>query len=166
MSVLLVDPPTEVGRAIVTRLVHQGDEVRVVVERDDGSWRKLGAHVAVGDPADDDLVMRAGQHARTIVLFGNGPAELKAALDGAVSARIERGVLLVPPGTDISGASPDRLRSYVVLRTGRSRWGRRALQPQDIAVAVDAADDLAGEVRLDLDLTRASAWEVLGIVTR
>jgi hypothetical protein len=53
--------------------------------------------------------------------------------------------------------------SYVLLEYGARRRRRYVLSATDIAVAVDAADDLEGKVRLDLDLIEASSWEALRI---
>lgn len=162
MSVLLVAPSGDIGRAIVTRLIEQGDEVRVVTDRDEGSWRRLGAHVAVGDTADDDLIMRAGQHSRTIVLFGSDRTRIESALAGAATARIERAVFVLDDAQRLPEGAADRLSSYVVLQTGRSRR-RPRIAAADLARAVDAADDLAGAIALRVDLREASAWKALGL---
>jgi hypothetical protein len=57
---------------------------------------------------------------------------------------------------------------YVVLRAPRrSRWRRTpTLTPADLADAVNAADDLAGDPRLDIDLASAEGWRALGLDPR
>ena len=167
MSVLLVAPPPERGTATLKKLVAQGDEVRVVVERDEADLRSKGAHVAVGDPADDDLIERAGQHARTIVVFDADATLLSAALAGADRAGIERVIVV---GDRLPSQMAEILSgtalSYVVLRTRRKMLPRRAPSEEAVADAIDAADDLAGNVKLDLDLSRPGDWAALGLSPR
>jgi hypothetical protein len=83
-------------------------------------------------------------------------------IEGARAARIERLVSvtqrLTPQAKSELVASG---LSYVLLL-----WRKRALRQissKDIAEAVDAADDLAGDVKLELDLTDPNAWGALGI---
>ena len=160
MSVLLVSPPVETGTQVIERLISQGDEVRVVAEGDETSeWRRLGAHVAVGTP-DADLIERAGQSSRTVVVFGDPDPEV---LEAARLARIDRVVVVT------KGMHPDaRVRledsglSYVVLKA-RKRGGLKRVSATEIAEAVDAADDLNGDVKLELDLNETSSWKALRI---
>lgn len=164
MSVLLVDPPDLLGSLIVKRLVAQGDEVRVVgPEEEAQQWRELGAYAASGRP-DPDLIERAGQNVRTMVLFDPMDDVSEVALEAAEAARIGR-VIVITPGS--AEHWPQQLTSagfdYVVLRTGRKRLFRRVVPDDRVAIAVDAADDLAGRVGLDLDLAEPTAWAALGI---
>lgn len=156
MSVLLVGVEPDLARAVIARLLAQGDQVRAVVAPGQDPAPFEGAHLATGDPADDDLVERAAQGARTIVLGATAPAE--AALDGAARARVERAVFVGrAPGDDL----PEGM-SWVALVTPRPRLGRRrGPSPEALAEAVDAADDLAGEPRLVADLSTPEGWAAL-----
>lgn len=153
----------EVERVVATRLLAQGDEVRVLMP-DPGpraDWAGLGVHVAVGDPSDDDLIERAGQNARTIVLFGGHAGHLptvEAALRAAAAAEIERVILCAPEvRAEVRAAVAACGLGYVILSYGR-RLARRARAPAEVVAAgVDAADDLAGEPRLEVDLRDPAA---------
>ena len=153
MSVLLVGVDPDLVAAVVRRLTAQGDQVRVVGRAGESY---PGAHVAVGEPGDDDLVERAAQGARTIVAGQVGRA---GALEGAARAGVERAVLL-----DGDAAGVPASMSWVVLVT-RRRF-RRGPAPDDVAEAVDAADDMAGEPRLVADLTAEEGWRVLRLEPR
>lgn len=168
MSILMLVEDHEVEKVVARRLLAQGDEVRVLLARTElgPGWVELGAHVAVGDPTDDDLIERAGQQARTLVLFGihagDGPT-VTAALKAAVAADIERLILCVAAADDEVRRLMDASdRSYVILSYGR-RLGLRARAPAAlVADAVDAADDLAGQPRLEVDLRDENALDRLG----
>lgn len=163
MSVLLIAPPEQLAGPIIERLIAQGDEVRVVVEDGEAEeWRRLGAHVALGPP-DVDLLDRAGQSSRTITLF-DPPDELTTqAIEAAKAARIERVVaVLSRPNPHVTALLAGSGLTYVVLIAGRKGL-RRASSATEIAEAVDAADDLAGDVKLELDLAEAGGWHALGI---
>lgn len=163
MSILMLVEGDEVEKAVVERLLDQGDEVRVVVERAEArpGWAELGVHVAVGDPTDDDLIERAGQDARSVVLFGNHAADIGtvgAALKAAAAADIERVILCVPAaGEEVRRLLADSGRSYVILSYGRRRALRTRAPIALVAEAVDAADDLAGQPRLEVDLRQEDA---------
>lgn len=163
MSVLLVTPPEHLGGPIIERLIAQGDEVRVVVNPADAAdWRRLGAHVAVGEP-DGDLLERAGQSSRTIALFDPIDELAQDAIAAAQAARIDRVVaVLSRPSAALSTLLSGSELTYVVLVAARKGL-KRAPDAAKIAEAVDAADDLAGEVRLELDLAEPGAWDALGI---
>lgn len=153
MSILLLAPPADLGPILVERLVDQDDEVRVIeTEGARGpEWRRLGAHVAVGE-LDADLIERAAQNTRTVVAFdAEGLAEV---LEGSGNADVERLVLCLRAADEavidaLAGAEMD----YVVLLTGRVRRRNLAF----IAEAIDAADDLAGPLRVVIDLRREDA---------
>ena len=169
MSLLLVGIPAGISPHLVGRLRAQDDEVRALLpeERAAEGWRALGAFVAVGPLDDADLVERAAQNVRTLVV---GPdwepkiAEVFVALiEGVRKAGVER-IVLWGPKLDASFAEEIRLSglSYVLLRGGKRRWlGSATLSGDRWSEAIDAADDLAGNVRLDLDLTTAAGWESL-----
>lgn len=162
MSVLLIGAEGDVGESVVTRLVEQGDEVRVI-EPDPGAaggWRSLGAYVAAGSPDDADLVERAAQDVRTIVVLSD--VELDAVIRGARAARVGRLVVCTASGErhDLDASDVE----YVVLIVPKARFGRRtAVSPAALAEAIDAADDLAGRPRMLVDLGDASGWARLGL---
>lgn len=188
MSVLLVGIAGSSGEAIVRRLVAQGDEVRVVEGDPEARerWRSLGAYVARHDDDMADLVERAAQNVRTIVIgdvSAHDRDDVRAIVTGASAARVERIVLY---GTLASGKTLDAVREFpyqhVVLSTGRKRllggglanpfssliikWSgvkRKGLDDEALAAAVDAADDIAGDPRLELDLSDPGAWPELGL---
>jgi hypothetical protein len=154
---------------VISALKSQGDEVRVVEsdpERADG-WRKLGAYVAMGAADDPDLVERAAHSCRTIVLFDIEDADspmVEAILAGIAPTTVDRVVVLA---SDRGSRCLDLLRShqldFVFLRTPRRTLLRRAPTPGAIAEAVDAADDLVGNPRLELDLSDPGAARALGL---
>ena len=65
MSILLIGLSEELTEELVKRLIHEGDEVRVLEDSNDNaeSWRRLGAHIAHGPIWDADLIERAAQKA-------------------------------------------------------------------------------------------------------
>lgn len=156
MSVLLAGLEVEVGRALTRRLLEEDDQVRVILGAGEDAAAYEGAHVAIGDVADDDLVERAAQGARTIVL---GDIDRAAALTGAARAGVDRAVLVG------RGDVPEGM-SWVMLVVPRSRLRRKGLDPETIAEAIDAADDLAGEPRLTADLGTDEGWAALRLGRR
>ncbi|MDQ3620528.1 MAG: hypothetical protein M3391_10475 [Actinomycetota bacterium] len=167
MSVLMVGLEAELARTLIRRLVQQDDEVRVIATENDDpeTLRKLGAHIARGPLVDADLVERAAQNVRTIVVGAVEVVVMKEILEGARVARVERVVLCTadPPvePVELLRAAPGQ---HVVLTYRKRRLRRnKALAPESIAAAVDAADDLGGEPRLELDLNEASSWDALGL---
>jgi TrkA-N domain len=171
MSVLLLHPSLEVGTALIERLTAQDDEVRVI-ERDPqlaDRWRALGAFVAQGSADDSDLVERAAHSCRTMVLFDvdDGAASTVAtALAGARSTTIDRVVLIA------LRAAPECLQllreediDYILVQATRQRslLLRRPPDVKLVAEVVDAADDLSGHPRLELDLSDPAARRVLGL---
>ena len=170
MSVLLVGADDGLGAALIRRLIAEGDEVRVI-EADEKAairWRSLGAHVAAGEITDSDLIERAAQGVRTLVLFDGEVATVQPVVEGASLARVDRLVLCSSDLQDDAMASIRASRiDYVVLRTavGRRRFwgGQNQLSDDVIAEAIDAADDLADEPKLDLDLRQPASWRELGL---
>ncbi|MFN2390282.1 MAG: hypothetical protein ABR575_11865 [Actinomycetota bacterium] len=174
MSVLLIGLDWELGEIVVERLLGQGDEVRVL--EDDPTraamWRTHGAHVATGHADDADLIERAAQGVRTIVLGGTLPVAHEVALaaiqDAATTGRLDVRVV-VHAGGRRDGTAAARslgeagLEHVVVMERGRRALGRRSPTRAKVAEALDAADDLAGAPRMVLDLTEAEAWRALGL---
>ncbi|HEX2050632.1 MAG TPA: hypothetical protein VHJ34_08375 [Actinomycetota bacterium] len=171
MSILLVGLDDDVAEELVRRLVAEGDEARIVVADRAGAarWRALGAYVAFGDASDDDLVERASYGVRTVAV-GDGAA-LEPVLAGARRAGVDRAVVCRAGLDDATRAGLDASRmDYVVLVSTRRRRiaapRRRRVAPDDVAAAIDAADDLAGNPRLELDLSDEGAWERLKLPQR
>lgn len=170
MAILLVGAAGALGRRVAERLIAQGDEVRVIepAPAAAAAWRALGVYVAGGDPADEDLLVRAAQGVRTIVVLdgvGRRIAEVSAAVLRAAPALPEGRVVLcaaAPPRRVLEALRASGL-DYVVLATGRRLLGRGGVPPEVVAEAVDAADDLAGAPRLELDLTDRAARARLNI---
>lgn len=169
MSVLLIGISGSSGGAIVTRLIDQGDEVRVVEDDPAAAeqWRSLGAHVARRIDDMPDLIERAAQNVRTVVIgetAAHDVDDVSAIVEGAAAARVERIVLY---GAGPSGSALEAVRAFpfqhVVLSTGRRRLLGGRLDDESLAAAVDAADDIAGEPRLELDLGDPEAWPALGL---
>ncbi len=168
MSVLLIGLGRDLGLVVTKRLVAQGDEVRVLLDepRLAADYKAAGAYTALGHADDDDLIERAAQDVRTIVLGEQcSDEEVEAAVDAAARARVERivmcrrGIDAVPQQVASSG------RDFVILTMPPRRGFRRKERLSDalVAEAIDAADDLAGNPRLVLDLANAGAWEALNL---
>ncbi|HEX2057227.1 MAG TPA: hypothetical protein VHI71_02565 [Actinomycetota bacterium] len=157
---LLAGLDAPVAGALTRRLLAEGDQVRAIVAPGEDADRYAGAYVAAGHPADEDLVERAAQGARTIVLGDLNAATRTAALAAAARAGVERAVLLG------EGGEIPATMSWVVLVVPRSRLRRRSLAPEDVAEAVDAADDVAGEPRLVADLGAEAGWRALRLDPR
>jgi nucleoside-diphosphate-sugar epimerase len=162
MSVLLAGLEAELAAVLTRRLVEEGDQVRAIV-RPGGEVAPPGAHAAAGDLTDEDLVERACQGVRTIVLGEVTEAERAAALVAAARAGTDRAVFV---GTVVPEA-PGGM-SWVALLVPRPRLlGRRkGISPEDLAEAIDAADDLAGDPRLVADLGTAEGWAALRLERR
>ena len=167
MSILLIDPDPELGAAIVDRLRSEGDEVRVLSDRP-GDWKDRGAYLASGDPLDADLVERACTNVRTVVFVARerklGMSLLTSALTAAGRAGTDRVVVCLPgPDATVVRAVESSGMSYVTLITGRRGFlPKKTIEPGSLAEAVSAADDLAGEPRLVVDLTTEEGWRQLG----
>ncbi|MDQ3766847.1 MAG: NAD-binding protein [Actinomycetota bacterium] len=166
MSVLLLRPSKRIGSALVNLLTSQGDTVRVI-EADAASaarWKELGAYVAQGSEADADLVERAAQDVRTVVVFEDAQASIEAVLEGAELAGVERLVVCTPRPPDhlLARVRASRM-DYVVLKVGSPRLLGRARRPSNMAEAIDAADDLGGHPRLEVDLEDAASRRSLDL---
>lgn len=152
------------------RLISQGDEVRVIEDEGDASerWRSLGAHIARPDYDMADLVERAAQNVRTLVIGdGVGPDtdNLRMIVEGARLANVERIVLYAPrPAASLVDVIKASRLQYLVLATGGGKrvLGRGGIGAEDLAEAVDAADDIGGVRRLELDLADPQSWVTLG----
>lgn len=170
MSLLLVDGPGSqrwggVANELVDRLVAAGDQVRVLLRAagDTGVVEGLkedGVHVAFGDASNGDLLERAAQGCRSIVLFDPSPDLLDKALEAARFASVER---LIVCARSARRGSMDAAQSFVWLAARPKGTLRPGVAWTDYAAAIDAADDLAGDVKLDLDLEDEGSWEKLGL---
>jgi hypothetical protein len=173
VSVLVIEPTDEVGTALVTRLLDQDDEVRVVAADPHAAqrWQALGAHVARGDAHDPDLIERAAQNVRTIVVLEEPSTEVVAAVTGGgqlASPQMRLVLWLREPRPSAEEIVRGSGLDYVFLRgtptAGRFvTAGRKRAALQALVEAIDAADDLSGNPRLDLDLTSSAAWRNLGL---
>lgn len=170
MSVLLTGLSPELTEAVAERLQGQGDEVRMIVANDAERerWRPRGVHVAVGDLTDDDFLWRACTNVRTVVAGDHAPVssrEVREVLAAMLTKTDVDRLVVVGAGKPdelVTGAEAAGL-SYVVLRFRKKGLlgTKDAVAPRDLATAIDAADDLAGEPHLDLDLTDGAAWTSL-----
>ena len=165
MSILLIGDPGSLGEVLVRRLISQGDEVRAIATDADGDELSgHGVHIARGPYLDADLVERAAQNVRTIVSFDASDDVLEPVVDGARAARVDRVVVCA---TSIPQEGRELLLNsgleYVLLRPPRRGLFRKGPSEEAIAEAIDAADDLAGELRLELDLSDGAAWTVLNV---
>jgi uncharacterized protein YbjT (DUF2867 family) len=177
LSVLLINPTEDLGSALVSRLIGQDDEVRVIAEHVDAArkWTRLGAHVARGGAQDVDLIERAAQNVRTIVVLQEATAELGEIVEAAAhggrlaSAEMRLVVCLEQKLPAVEEVVRQSGLDYVLLRIGTSAArfvplvGRRRARVPALVEAIDAADDLAGNPRLDLDLTTTEGWSALGL---
>lgn len=179
VSILLIGADSSLGDTLVRRLLDEGDEVRVLItDEDAGRLGELGAYIATGPELDVDLVERAATNCRTIVVIErpglNTPEIVRTAIVGGRAAlgAPEEGIRLILCGAVPDEAAIAALRSsdlsFVVLRTGGRLAGflpvvTERVSDEQVATAVDAADDIAGEVRLELDLTDAADWAKLNL---
>lgn len=161
MSVLLIEPPRGPGEAAVRLLFVEDDEVRVLLR--DGSeaphWRSLGAFVATGDPDDEDLVERACQNVRTVVIFGPPTAAL---VTGASAANVSR-LVSVTSRAVARVPHPEHVRLVTKARRGLLKSRCR---DEDLAVAISAADDLASVPVEPVYLTDPEGWSALKLEAR
>lgn len=170
MSILLIRAGGRIGETLARRLRAQGDEVRVVeaAEEPAEAWRRLGVKVAPGSDDDADLIERAAQGVRTAVVFdgksGAAGDVIEDVVAGIAAAGVERVILC---GRRPDPSTVDAVRTsgldYVVLTVAGGRFSRKRVSVEAVAEAIDAADDLAGSPRLELDLTRKESWAALGL---
>lgn len=173
MSLLLVGLPETFAAMLVQRLLTEGDEVRLLIpERADPEpWKKLGAFVAQGDAGDSDLVERAATNVRTLVLGEDAAGFPQEGLDeliaGARRADVGRFVVCqAQPKQAIVAALKAAEVEFVVLTTAKKPLIGRAktrIPISKLSEAVDAADDIAGRIQAELDLTIPKAWKVLKV---
>ena len=170
MSVLLIGLGETLTEVVAARLLEQGDEVRLVLaeETERERWRARGVHVAVGDMADEDFAWRACMNVRTVVAGDHHPLHppLREVLAGVLRKAGVGRVVAVGAGEPdelVGSLRAEPELEHVILRFRRRGLlgAKDAVAPADLAVAVDAADDLAGSPRLDLDLTRDADWKEL-----
>lgn len=185
MSLLLLPADSRywtvtVSEKVIERLIHQGDEVRIVVEEEALAmaemWQAYGAHVAPGSVGDADLIERAARGVRSVVLIAPGSdrfapilAAIVEGLSGPSTSGTERPRLIVCLRSSLNDVLIMAATSgfdHIVLTAGhkggaimsRLTWG---IAPERIAEAIDAADDLAGHPQLVLDLNDDEAWHAL-----
>jgi uncharacterized protein YbjT (DUF2867 family) len=170
MSVLLIRAGGRIGETLARRLRAQGDEVRVVEAAGEPAeaWRRLGVKVAPGRDNDADLIERAAQGVRTAVVIDGESEAAGDVIEDVVAAIAAAGVERVI----LCGRRPDQklvdaVRTsgldYVVLTIAGGLLSRKRLSVEAVGEAIDAADDLAGSPRLELDLTRKESWAALGL---
>lgn len=164
MSVLLIGDGRSLRAILVARLISQGDEVRAIelspaVAEE---LRSRGVRVAKGPYLDADLVERAAQNVRTIVVFEPDREVLETVIAGARFASVERLVLCGERIPDLAGHALGAAKvDHVILSLPRKKLFRSAVPDEKVAEAIDAADDLAGNPRLELDLGDATSWAKL-----
>ena len=166
MSILLIGDPGSLGEVLVRRLISQDDEVRAIATEASGDdLAGFGVHIARGEDLDADLVERAAQNVRTIISFEPSAEVIDQVVEGARAARVERIVLCA---ATIPEPVRDRLRSsdldYVVLESPRKGLFRKGVADDALAEAIDAADDMSGRLRLELDLNESASWALLNLV--
>jgi CheY-like chemotaxis protein len=173
LSVLLIEPDDTNGPAVVRLLVSEGDDVGVIVG--DGAtgdrWKAIGAYVAAGAADDPDLIERASQHARSIVLFDATLDVLNAAIEGTRLAQRSPARIIYCATGGVQGVDQALKASgleYVLLavpiaRVGFRRRTKQAVDPTVVAEAVSAADDISGEVRLEVDPVTSAGREALAL---
>lgn len=153
MSFLLVTGDASLQEALVEALVRDGDIVRVIEPDRERAARlkERKAFVAVGDPSDAELIERAGYGARTAVLADPVPVTNEL-LTAIAAARITR-VVYAGRSRDAIDVLASAPLDHVVLKRKRGTLGRdRDLQL--VVAAVIAADDVAGNPRVVVDLTK------------
>ena len=176
MSVLLVGVTGDLAGMLVSRLVSLSDDVRMIDKDPDAirKWTALGAHVARGDADDEDLIERSAHGVRTVVVAQPRDAPLAdvvaAVVEGAPQASPEVRLVVCMRRRDHRVANLVRScgLDYVMLRTGERSWrhnpfsGIRGRFARKLVEAIDAADDLAGHPRLEVDLSDPKGWRELG----
>lgn len=170
MSILLVRAGGTIGDVIARRLVAQGDEVRVVERFPEvvDAWREIGVFVAQGPDDDADLIERAAQNVRTIVVVDDeaGPARdvVDAIVEGARAAGTGRVVYCArrPDAAVVEALRTSSLEYVVMTIRGKGLFAKQ-VPAEVVAEAVDAADDLAGAPHLEVDLADPAGRVALGL---
>ena len=173
MSLLLVGLPETFAVMLVRRLREEGDEVRLLLPEsaDPAPWKRLGAFVAQGEAGDADLVERASTNVRTLVLGEAAAAmsqeDLNELIAGARRADVGRFVVCqAQPSAALVEAFKAAEVEFVVLTTAKKPLIGKAktrIPISKLSEAVDAADDIAGRIQAELDLTIPKAWKVLKV---
>lgn len=163
MSVLLAGLHAEVTSATIERLVAQGDEVRVL-DPDRGAeerWKAAGAYVACGPYDDDDLFERAAMGCRSVVLGPGAIPDIDSIITGLRRTDSQPRIIMCTPAA-VEVATPAGWEA-VSLVLGRSKILKRARvsTPAEVALAIDAADDIAAIPAGLVDLTQPSGWRAL-----
>jgi hypothetical protein len=171
MSILLVGLPETFAAMLAQRLVGEGDEVRLLLweDADPEPWKRIGAFVAKGDPTDADLVERAATNVRTVVLGERttdlSTDELKELIGGARQAGVGRFVVCQrQPSAELVELLKGADLEFVILTTAKKPLvgkGKNKIPISKLSEAIDAADDIAGRIQAELDLTIPKAWKVL-----
>lgn len=164
MSILIVGDESSLAESLVRRLRDQDDEVRAIHAGPIAATglAGLGVHIARGPYLDADLIERAGQNVRTVVAIEPPPEILLEILAGMRAASIPRLVVCgraVDPA--VAGAVRGAGLEFVIMRLPPKSLLRKGLSDNDVAEAIDAADDLAGSPELELDLAEEVAWDAL-----
>lgn len=165
MSILLIGLGDDETDETIRRLTAQGDEVRVLEHREARvpRWKDLGAHVAVGTPDDADLVYRAATNCRTVVLGQEAVAELDPVIEGIgrdSGVRLVLCLASLDPNTQRIVAREEL--DHLILTTGKpGLLRRRRVGPASVAIAIDAADDVAQSPGEVVDLTTQQGWDAL-----
>lgn len=165
MSILLIGDPGSLGEVLIRRLIAQGDEVRAIAaEADAEDLAGYGVHIARGPELDADLVERAAQNVRTIIAFDTATEVIESVVEGGRAARVER---IVVCATSVPEPVRSHLRDsdldYVVLQAPRKGLLRKGVSETALAEAIDAADDMSGRLRLELNLNESAAWKLLNL---
>jgi hypothetical protein len=173
VSVLVIEPDAVNGRAVVERLIAEGDDVGVLVgdSMRAQEWRALGAHVAAGSVDDADLIERAAQQARSIVLFDAPQETVSAVVQAArlVGRPLPRIIYCTTRrdsrARELLGSSGLDYVSIIVpvARRGLRRRKKQEVEPESVGEAVSAADDIAGEMKLEVDLQGREGRAALGL---
>ena len=173
MSLLLIGLPETFAVMLVQRLLEEGDEVRLLLPEsaDPEPWKRLGAFVAQGEAGDADLVERASTNVRTLVLGEAAAGLSQEDLDELIRerARADVGRFVVcqaQPSSALVGAFKAAEVEFVVLTTAKKPLIGKAktrIPISKLSEAVDAADDIAGRIQAELDLTIPKAWKVLKV---
>ncbi len=175
MSILLLGLDDDLVQVLSQRLIRQDDEVRILVTggASEKGYEGWGIHVARGPHLDDaDLIERACQNVRTLVIGDRvqplNSEVVEAIVSGAKAAGVDRLIVVGPQSESelLDRAGAARLE-FVMLRTPKAGLLRRSrLDLEDVAEAIDAADDVAEEMGDELDLSDPAAWERLKLVPR